>query len=182
VTPWLSQAERLFSRSELGGLLQSLRPATASLARAAADSRGFLTETNLTSRCFNEVILPAGDTVIEEGPFTSGASAFKEFWYVMVAFASEAQSFDGNGSLVNTATAGGDNLIRTGKLQDRPRNRDVLYGHGLTRPLGTRPDRPARKPRYEPDKACHTNAQPDLNGPAATPGPPDQALRARRGR
>src|SRR5687768_9423675 len=77
VTPWLSQAERLFSGSELGGLLDSLRPATASLARAAADSRGFLTETNLTSRCFNDVILPAGDTVINEGPFTTGASAFK---------------------------------------------------------------------------------------------------------
>ncbi|MGH2978313.1 MAG: MlaD family protein [Solirubrobacterales bacterium] len=182
VTPWLSQAERLFGRSELGGLLDSLRPATASLARAAADSRGFLRETNLTSRCFDEVILPAGDTVIDEGPLTSGASVFKEFWYVMVAFASEAQGFDGNGSFVNTATAGGDNLIRTGKLPNRPRNRDILFGHGLTRPLGTRPDRPARKPKYEPDKACHTNAQPNLNGPAAAPGPPDQALRARRGR
>jgi phospholipid/cholesterol/gamma-HCH transport system substrate-binding protein len=182
VTPWLAQAEKLFSRSELGGLLASLRPATASLARAAADSRGFLTETNLTSRCFNDVILPAGDTVIDEGPFTSGASAFKEFWYVMVAFASEAQGFDGNGSYVNTATAGGDNLIRTGKLKDRPKNRDILFGHGLTRPLGTRPDRPARKPKYEPDKACYKNAKPNLNGPAATPGPPDQALRARRGR
>jgi ABC-type transporter Mla subunit MlaD len=182
VTPWISQAERLFGRSELGALLDSLRPATASLASAAASSRGFLTETNLTSRCFNEVILPAGDTVIEEGPFTSGASAFKEFWYVMVAFASEAQSFDGNGSLVNTATGGGDTLIRTGKLQDRPKNRDILYGRGLTRPLGTRPDRPARKPKYEPDKDCYKNAKPNLNGPAATPGPADQALRARRGR
>jgi phospholipid/cholesterol/gamma-HCH transport system substrate-binding protein len=182
VTPWLGQAEQLFSRSELGGLLDSLRPATASLAQAAADSRGFLTETNLTSRCFNEVILPAGDTVINEGPFTTGASAFKEFWYVMVAFASEAQTIDGNGSLVNTATAGGDNLIRTGKLPNRPKNRDILFGHGLTRPLGTRPDRPARKPKYEPDKACYKNAKPNLNGPAAVPGPPDQALRARRGR
>jgi ABC-type transporter Mla subunit MlaD len=182
VTPWLSQAERLFGRSELGGLLDSLRPATASLASAASSSRGFLTQTNLTSRCFKEVILPAGDTVIEEGPFTSGASAFKEFWYVMVAFASEAQSFDGNGSLVNTATGGGDTLIRTGKLQDRPKNRDILYGRGLTRPLGTRPDRPARKPKYEPDKDCYKNARPNLNGPAANPGPPDQALRARRGR
>jgi phospholipid/cholesterol/gamma-HCH transport system substrate-binding protein len=182
VPPWLAPAQKLFSRSELGGLLDSLRPATASLAQAAADSRGFLTETNLTSRCFNEVILPAGDTVIDEGPFTSGASAFKEFWYVMVAFASEAQGFDGNGSYVNTATAGGDNLIRTGKLKDRPKNRDILFGHGLTRPLGTRPDRPARKPKYEPKKACYKNAKPNLNGPAATPGPADQALRARRGR
>jgi hypothetical protein len=100
----------------------------------------------------------------------------------MTAFASEAQGFDGNGSYVNTATAGGDNLIRTGKLANRPKNRDILFAHGLTRPLGTRPDRPARKPKYEPDKDCYKNARPNLNGPAATPGPPDQALRARRGR
>jgi phospholipid/cholesterol/gamma-HCH transport system substrate-binding protein len=182
VTPWISQAELLFGRSELGGLLESLRPATASLASVAHSSKGFLTQTNLTSRCFSEVILPAGDTVINEGPFTTGASAFKEFWYVMTAFASEAQTFDGNGSLVNTATGGGDTLIRTGKLSNRPRNRDILYGRALTRPLGTRPDRPARKPKYEPDKDCYKNAKPNLNGPAATPGPPDQALRSRRGR
>ena len=182
VSPWITQAEQLFGRSELGGLLDSLRPATASLASAAYDSRGFLTQTNLTSRCFNEVILPAGDTVINEGPFTSGASVFKEFWYVMTAFASEAQTFDGNGSLVNTATGGGDTLVRSGKLSNRPKNRDILYGRALTKPLGTRPDRPARKPKYEPDKDCYKNPKPNLNGPAATPGPPDQALRSRRGR
>ena len=182
VTPWISQAELLFGRSELGGLLESLRPATASLASVAHSSKGFLTQTNLTSRCFDEVILPAGDTVINEGPFTTGASAFKEFWYVMTAFASEAQTFDGNGSLVNTATGGGDTLIRSGKLSDRPKNRDILYGRALTRPLGTRPDRPSSKPKYEPDKDCHKNAPPNLNGPAAAPGPPDQALRSRRGK
>ena len=182
VTPWISQAELLFGRTELGKLLDSLRPATASLASAASSSRGFLTQTNLTSRCFDEVILPAGDTVINEGPFTSGASAFKEFWYVMTAFASEAQSIDGNGSLVNTATGGGDTLIKTGKLSDRPKNRDVLYGRGLTKPLGTRPDRPSKKPKYEPDKDCYKSAKPNLNGPAATPGPADLALRSRRGK
>jgi phospholipid/cholesterol/gamma-HCH transport system substrate-binding protein len=183
MTPWIAQAEELFGRSELGGLLDSLQPATASLAAAASASRGFLTQTNLTSRCFNEVILPTGDTVINEGPFTSGASVFKEFWYVMTAFASEAQSIDGNGSLVNTATGGGDILVKTGKLQDRPKNRDVLYGHALTKPLGTRPARPSKKPKYEPDKDCYKNAKPNLNGPAAKAGAPDQtALRSRSGR
>ena len=167
---------------ELGGLLDSLRPATASLASAASASLGFLTQTNLTSRCFDEVILPAGDTVINEGPFTTGASAFKEFWYVMTAFASEAQGFDGNGSLREH----GDRRRRHPD-QDRqalgpaeePRRRST--GRGLTR--RSAPGRTARrkKPKYKPDKDCYKNAKPNLNGPAATPGPPDQALRARRG-
>ena len=133
VTPWIAQAEQLFGRSELGGLLDSLRPATASLASAASASRGFLTQTNLTSRCFDEVILPAGDTVINEGPFTSGASAFKEFWYVMTAFASEAQSIDGNGSLVNTATGGGDTLIKTGKLAGPAQEPRRALRHAVSR-------------------------------------------------
>ena len=78
---------------------------------------------------------------------------------------------------MNTATGGGDTLIKTGKLSGRPKNRDVLYGRGLAKPLGTRPDRPSKKPKYEPDKDCYKNAKPNLNGPAATPGPADQALR-----
>ena len=77
---------------------------------------------------------------------------FKEFWYTMVAFASDAQGFDGNGSYTRTATGGGDLLVRTGKLSDRPKNRDVLYGHALDPPLGTRPKRPSSKPPYKTNR------------------------------
>ena len=100
------------------------------------------------------MILPAGDTVINEGPFTSGASAFKEFWYVMTAFASEAQSIDGNGSLVNTATGGGDTLIKTGKLSgpaQEPR-----------RPLRPRPHEAARHPAGPPVQEAEVRARQGL--------------------
>ena len=138
------------------------------------DSFDLFEQTNLTSRCFNEVILPTGDTVIQDGTNTTGASVFKEFWYTMVAFASDAQGFDGNGSYTRTATGGGDILIRTDKLSDRPKNRDVLYGHALNPPLGTRPKRPSSKPPYKTDRDCYKNAKPNLNGPAAAAGPPDK--------
>ncbi len=173
-TPWISQAKLLFSKPELGTLLGDLQPAMESFASVVNDSFDLFEQTNLTSRCFNEVILPTGDTVIQDGSNTTGSSVFKEFWYTMVAFASDAQGFDGNGSYTRTATGGGDTLIRTGKLSDRPKNRDILYGHALNPPLGTRPKRPSSKPPYKTSIDCYKNAKPNLNGPAAAAGPPDQ--------
>ena len=173
-SPWIAQATRLFSRPELGTLLGDLQPATESLASVVNDSFDLYEQTNLTARCFNEVILPTGDTVIQDGTNTTGASVFKEFWYTMVAFASDAQGFDGNGSYTRTATGGGDILVRTDKLSNRPRNRDILYGHALNPPLGTQPRRQSSDPPFRTSRDCHRNTRPDLNGPAAAPGPPDK--------
>ncbi len=172
-TPWISQARLLFSKPELGTLIGDLQPAIKSFAHVVNDSFDLFTQTNLTSKCFSNVILPTGDTVIQDGTNTTGASVFKEFWYTMVAFASDAQGFDGNGSYTRTATGGGDILIHTDKLADRPKNRDVLYGHALNPPLGTQPKRPSSKPPYKTNVDCYKNAKPNLNGPAAAPGPPD---------
>ena len=172
-TPWIEQATLLFSKPELGTLMGDLQPATEALASVVNDSFDLYTQTNLTARCFSNVILPTGDTVIQDGTNTTGASVFKEFWYTMVAFASDAQGFDGNGSYTRTATGGGDILIHTGKLANRPKNRDVLYGHALNPPLGTRPKRPSSKPPYKTSRDCYKNAKPNLNGPAAAAGPPD---------
>ena len=173
VTPWIGQTTKLFSQPELGTLIGDLQPATDALAHVVNDSFDLFTQTNLTAKCFSNVILPTGDTVIQDRNST-GASVFKEFWYTMVAFASDAQGFDGNGSYTRTATGGGDLLIRTDKLSGRPKNRDILYGHALVPPIGTQPKRPSSKPPFKTNVDCYKNARPDLNGPAAAPGPPDK--------
>ena len=67
VTPWIAQAKLLFARNQLGGLLNSLRPAINSFAIATNASFDLFEQTNLTSRCFNEIILPSGDVVLDEG-------------------------------------------------------------------------------------------------------------------
>jgi hypothetical protein len=94
----------------------------------------------------------------------------------MVGFAGEAQGFDGAGSYVRTATGGGNVLIKTGKLKNRPKGRDQLFGNALLPPIGTRPKRPSSPPPYKPTVACYKNPKPNLNGPAAGPGPPDQVV------
>jgi phospholipid/cholesterol/gamma-HCH transport system substrate-binding protein len=176
VTPWIAQAQKLFSQAEAGGLLHALRPAVASFATAVDSSVDLFKQTELTSRCFDQVILPSGDVVLQDGTSTSGVPNYKEFWYTMVGFAGEAQNFDGAGSYVRTATGGGDVLIQTGKLANRPKGRDQLYGNALLPPQGTRPKRPAKRPAYRPDVACYKNPKPNLNGPAATAGVPDKAI------
>jgi phospholipid/cholesterol/gamma-HCH transport system substrate-binding protein len=173
-TPWIAQARQLFSQPEAGKLLADLQPATADLASVVNSSFALFNQTNLFSQCFNDVILPAGDTILQDGVSTTGVSAAKELWYAMVGFASEAQGFDGNGTYVRTATGGGDILVRTGKLPNRPKGRDVLYGHALVPPQGTRPKRPSSQPPYKTNRACYKNALPNLNGPAAAAGPPDK--------
>jgi phospholipid/cholesterol/gamma-HCH transport system substrate-binding protein len=182
VTPWIAEAEKLFAQSELGGLLNSLRPAIKSFAIATNSSFDLFRATNLTSRCFNEIILPSGNVVLDEGALSSGVQNYKEFWYTVVGLAGESQGFEGNGTYTRTATGGGNVLVKTGKLSNRPRNRDVLYGNALVPPKGTRPKRPSKLPAFKPNVACYKNAKPNLNGPESKAGPPDATLALRGGK
>jgi hypothetical protein len=55
---------------------------------------------------------------------------------------------------------------------------NVLYGNNIAAPLGTRPKLPskngkAQQPPFRMDVPCHTQAVPNLNGPAGAVGPPD---------
>jgi phospholipid/cholesterol/gamma-HCH transport system substrate-binding protein len=179
VRPWIAQAQLLFSRPELGGLLHSLRPAINSFAIATDNSFDLFEQTNLTSRCFNEIILPSGNVALDDCTASTGVENYKEFWYTVVGLAGEAQDFEGAGSYTRTATGGGNVLIKSGKLSGRPKNRDVVYGNALVPPKGTRPARPAKLPRFKTNVACYKNPKPDLNGPASKAGAPDQVLALR---
>jgi phospholipid/cholesterol/gamma-HCH transport system substrate-binding protein len=172
-TPWLKQFTALVSTAELGGLLHDLQPMTASFARVVFESIGFNEQTDLTSRCFSNVILPAGDTVLQDGAATTGAESFKEFWYSVVGFAGETQNFDGNGEYTRVQTGGGSYGAKSTKLPGKGALDNQLFGNAITPPQGTRPKQPASKPAYKPDYACYKNQPPDLNGPAAAVGKPD---------
>jgi phospholipid/cholesterol/gamma-HCH transport system substrate-binding protein len=175
-TPWMRQFTALASSAELGGLLRDLRPVTASFARVVAESIGFNRQTDLLSRCFSRVILPSGDVVLQDGPGTTGAETFKEFWYQTVGFAGESQNFDGNGQYTRVQTGGGPYLVQSTKIPNRAIVDSILFANSILPPLGSRPTRPASKPPYKPNFACYRNQPPNLNGPAARPGPPDALL------
>jgi phospholipid/cholesterol/gamma-HCH transport system substrate-binding protein len=171
--PWIAQVRKLVGPSELGGLVQELRPATADLAAVTDATLTLLPKVDLVNRCVSDVILPAGDIKIQDGPNTTGLENYKEFWETLVGLAGEGQNFDGNGMYVRFQPGGGSDTISTGQAAF---SGDTLFGNAIARPLGTRPKYPGRRPPYKPDAPCYQQPIPDLNGPAAEIGPPDQTV------
>jgi virulence factor Mce-like protein len=161
--PWIAQARPLMGKKELGGLAAELSPATEDLAELTNEALKLLPQTNLASRCANEVILPTGDVVIED-EFTTGVENYKEFFYTLVGLAGEGQNFDGNGMYVRFQTGGGAESLSLGS---ESANTGELFGNAVAVPLGNRPAYPGRKPPYRPGVKCHTQTRPELNGPAA---------------
>ena len=104
--PWIEQTRALVGEDELGGLAKELSPATTDLARLIDRATELLPETDLASKCLRDVVLPAGDLVIND-EFTTGEENYKEFFYALVGIAGEGQNFDGNGMYVRFQTGGG---------------------------------------------------------------------------
>src|SRR4051794_37640555 len=168
--PFIKQLRALVQPSELGGLVQELSPATRDLATAINGTVQLLPQQDLLSKCLDRVVLPAGDIKITDGPLSTGAENYKEFWYTMVALAGEGQNFDGNGMYVRLQPGGGP---QTGSTGQSSLSGDTLSATARPKPIGTRPAYPGARPPYKPDVPCYTQKIPDLNG-AAT-GPPESS-------
>jgi virulence factor Mce-like protein len=169
--PWIDQTRRLVSRTELGGLARELSPATRDLARLTDRAIGLLPETNLTSRCVREVLLPAGDLKIQD-EFATGTENYKEFLWGLVGLAGEGQNFDGNGMYVRFQPGGGSQTVTLGR---QGVGSGQVFGSNVAVPLGNRPFYPGKRPPYRPEVPCHTQPLPDVNGPAAAKTAPTTA-------
>jgi phospholipid/cholesterol/gamma-HCH transport system substrate-binding protein len=166
--PWIEQTHALVGKDELGGLAQELSPATQDLARLIDRASELLPQTNLASKCLRDVVLPAGDLVVQD-EFTNGEENYKEFFYALVGIAGEGQNFDGNGMYVRFQTGGGSQTLSLGPGST---NTGELFGNFIQPPLGNRPAYPGKRPPYEPDVPCYTQKLPDVNGPAAAKSEP----------
>ncbi len=165
--PWVRQTRALVSPAELQGLVRVLRPATADLAAATDGTVTLLPQIDLVDRCLIENVLPTGDVVIQDPPLTTGVQNYKEFFQTLVGLSGESQNFDGNGPYTRFQPGGGAQTVSTGALPGVGR----LFGNAVAPPLGTRPARPARRPPYDRDAACHTQRRPDLNAARLGGGP-----------
>ena len=167
--PWIAQTNGLLGPSELRGVAENLSPAVAHLSKVVSATRALLPQADLVAQCATKVILPTGDIKIDDGPLTTGAENYKEFWYAMVGLAGESQNFDGNGQYVRFAVGGGDQTISTGKVGGALG--DVMFGSAANKPIGTRPAFPGHRPPYVSSQPCKNQKIPDLN--AAKVGPAD---------
>ena len=81
--PWIEQTRALVGEDELGGLAKELAPASADLARLVDRATELLPQTDLAAKCLRDVVLPAGDIVVND-EFTTGEENYKEFFYALV--------------------------------------------------------------------------------------------------
>lgn len=161
--PWIEQARGLVQPDELGGLASELAPASADLARLLDRAMTLLPQTDLAAKCVRDVVLPAGDLVIDD-EFSTGVENYKEFFYTLVGIAGEGQNFDGNGMYVRFQTGGGSQTVSLGS---KTASSGQLFGNNVQVPLGNRPAYPGKVPPYKPDAPCYKQPLPDVNGPAA---------------
>jgi phospholipid/cholesterol/gamma-HCH transport system substrate-binding protein len=169
--PWLSQAGPLLSNSELRGLLNDLQPATAYLAQLTHSELQFLPKITKFNRCITKVFLPTGNLVVNDGPLSSGAPNYREFWYAMTGQAAEGQGADGNGNFLRIGASGGPVTVESGKTNFEGQN-DTGFGQLPAAPLSTRPAFPNKVPPLKRSVACYTQPIPNVNG-AASVGPAD---------
>jgi phospholipid/cholesterol/gamma-HCH transport system substrate-binding protein len=167
--PWLAQAKQLLTKQELGGLLDDLQPGTADLAQLGHATKLWLPKITAFNKCITKVIIPTGNIKVDDGEFSSNVENYKEFWYSMVGQNGEAQSFDGNGSLLRVSTAGGADLIRSGKSNFVP---ESYLANATLPPLRTRPAFAGKLPPINRDAPCYLQPVPDVND-AASVGPAD---------
>ena len=177
LTPWIKQTRALVSPAELGGLVSDLQPATVNLAGVTKVNTALLRTGDDLAKCFRDVILPAGDTKLDDGQFSTGKENYKEFWYATVGLSSEGQNFDANGSYVRFQTGGGSYPLelKGGTLgKEQGGVPIVFHANSIGKPLVTRPAWTSEPP-YNFTAPCYKQAIPDFahtaTGPSDAPRP-----------
>jgi virulence factor Mce-like protein len=177
-SPWLVQTGKLLRKPELGGAAERLAAAAPGLAKVGHKSLRLFPQLGLAGRCVSHNLVPAGNVVLDDDDpdpavdFTTGQPNFREFFYGVTQLAGESQGFDGNGPFVRFQAGGGPQLVRM-PVRGVAAPDNFVWGNNISAPLATRPRLPVGgPPPFRMDVPCYTQDVPDLNGPAAAPGPP----------
>jgi phospholipid/cholesterol/gamma-HCH transport system substrate-binding protein len=170
--PWIAQVRPLLSGKEGLGLAKLLAKSTPGLAGAAREGkRSAIPQINRLSLCTTQVIVPAGNQVINDR-FSTGGPNYREFLYNLVNFAAAAQNYDGNGPYARAQVGGGPVLVGEPNPGGNPATLSDSrnYAHTIENPLGTQPQL-GKKPPFKPNVRCDTNPVPNVNGPLGQVGP-----------
>jgi phospholipid/cholesterol/gamma-HCH transport system substrate-binding protein len=172
--PWIEQVRASFASTELGGVAKGLVQATPALAKITSEQTSFYKQTESFNKCLTKVLIPAGNTKLQDGTSTTGVESYKEFWYALVGLNGISQGFDANGPFDRFLLGGGGPTVRSAptSLLGRGEQGLRLLAHSSLPPLGTRPAFPASEPAYQPLVPCATQTLPNFNGPQAS-GPAD---------
>jgi ABC-type transporter Mla subunit MlaD len=164
--PWVRQTRALLRPSELQGLVDDLRPAVDDFAQFVNGQIELLPVFDLFNRCQSNVVLPSGETVIDDGALSTGLKNYQEFLQALQGFVGAGQNFTGNGIYTRYQPGGGAYPVQTG-AQGTAGSR---HGSATSPPLGTRPAR-GPKPPYKPNSKCYKQPVPNLDAAKIGAGP-----------
>jgi phospholipid/cholesterol/gamma-HCH transport system substrate-binding protein len=171
--PWIGQVRQLISKPELRGLVDDLRPTVPDLAALSNDSLPFLEQTRALSSCFNNVVIPWGNTPIPNTDSDPPAGkVYQETAYGLSGVAGESRSGDANGQEFRVLGGGGTNTIAPFSSPDIS---GQLTGVSPFAFQGSQPAKQSSaKTPFRPDVPCETQDPPDLHSdvgsaPSTTP-------------
>jgi phospholipid/cholesterol/gamma-HCH transport system substrate-binding protein len=164
--PFITQARRLVSNEELGGLVRDLRPTVPALARLNARQTLTLRQTRLLASCQSNVLVPFSKTPIPDPDFPGNSNQpfYKQSPRALVGLSGESRIADANSPMFRVLAGGGPTtLVSTGETGDR------IFAQ-LDYPLdGVRPARPEKRPVFRPGIPCETQEPPNLNAERGEP-------------
>ena len=164
--PFVGQLRALVSKPELRGLVKDLRPTIPSLARLAQEQLPFLEQTRALSSCFNQVVIPWGNTPIPVA-HDAAKEVYKETGYSLTGVAGETRSGDSQGQWFRVLGGGGANTVSFPTTDVGPTAGVVPFDI-----IGSEPAKnSSQKTPFRPDVACETQEPPNLNAGALGPAP-----------
>jgi phospholipid/cholesterol/gamma-HCH transport system substrate-binding protein len=164
--PFITQARRLVSDAELGGLVRDLKSTVPHLANLNDNQTRSLAEGRLLASCQNNVLIPFSTTKIPDPDFPENSDPYyKNAPRALVGLSGESRLHDANSPFFHVlAGAGPTTLVSTGEAADP-------YYTQLDLPVdGVRPAKPANRPVFRPGTPCETQEPPDLNAVSGEPG------------
>jgi phospholipid/cholesterol/gamma-HCH transport system substrate-binding protein len=194
-TPLLRQIRALVAPSELRGLSQDLRTTIPKLTKLSHRTIPFLNQSRALSSCFNEAIIPWGNSSVPDDNFppatvtdasgTHPATVAQETGYGLVGIGGESRSGDANGQYIRVEFGGGMNTPilpgpingTVGKVIEdaQPISQTVPFvGFTESELLGSQPNlafgqEDSAKTPFRPDAPCERQEPPNLQtsqGPA----------------
>jgi phospholipid/cholesterol/gamma-HCH transport system substrate-binding protein len=166
--PLLRQVRLLMGKPELRGLVADLRPTIPPLAKLARETRPFLDESRALSSCFNEVVIPWGNSTVEppeEYPFGTFGQVFETTGYGLVAISGESRSGDANGQYIRVQAGGGTNtvVVPPNPALGRPEQTFGLTPFPITGAVPSfNPIEDSAKTKFRPNRPCEEQEPPDL--------------------
>ena len=174
--PWIEQLQAV-ARTERARRGREGPGEAGAAARASCEGEQIplYQQTELFNKCLTNVIIPAGNTKLQDGSASSGVEDYKEFWYSLVGLTASARASTATARARSSSSATAARRCARGK---RRSSATRLKGKQLLDALAAdaaaeraRPTR-AEEPPYQPQVPCYKQALPEFNGPLSQ-GPAD---------